>query len=149
MVVEGGELMAGNWVKDVWEGGNIDTRAAAKKAEWHSEPTPLTEFRSHVAGLMNTALTPAEAQSNWALGLAGETGEVIELIKKAVFHGKEFPMERLVEELGGVLWYVQAVCIQNDITIEQCFEYNIEQLRARHGGTTFSIERTEHGKESK
>jgi len=41
-----------------------------------------------------------------ALGIAGESGEVADLVKKHVGHGHELDREKLKEELGDVLWYV-------------------------------------------
>lgn len=47
-------------------------------------------------------------QLNVLLGIAGELGEVSELIKKGLYHGKKIEHTRLIEELGDVLWYCAA-----------------------------------------
>lgn len=52
------------------------------------------------------AKTPRDRLIMGALGLAGEAGEVVELVKKHVYHGAELNAERLQEELGDVLFYL-------------------------------------------
>ena len=39
--------------------------------------------------------------------------------------------EKIVKELGDVLWYVAEVCESLDVTIEQVMEQNIEKLQKR------------------
>jgi len=67
-----------------------------------------------------------------ALSLAGETGEVVELIKKAVFHGKGLDLGKLSEELGDVLWSVAAIAEQNDLSLAEIAHSNIEKLTKRY-----------------
>lgn len=66
-----------------------------------------------------------------SLGLAGETGEVIELIKKYVYHAKPIDRDNLVKELGDVRWYFECMLIANDITMEEVENKNIDKLRKR------------------
>ena len=70
--------------------------------------------------------------ANWGLGLAGETGEVIELIKKSQFHGKGLDIDELAKELGDVLWYVSAICTQVGLSLEDVAERNIDKLMNRY-----------------
>ena len=39
-------------------------------------------------------------------GVAGESGQLIELIKEYTFHGDELDRDRLIDEMGDVLWYL-------------------------------------------
>lgn len=66
-----------------------------------------------------------------ALGLAGEAGEVVDTIKKVVFHRHELSREELIRELGDVLWYVAALCTKLDIPLSEVMERNIEKLQRR------------------
>lgn len=70
--------------------------------------------------------------ANWGLGLAGEAGEVIELIKKALYHGKDLDKEALTKELGDVLWYVALICEQTGIRLDDVAEQNITKLADRY-----------------
>ena len=76
-----------------------------------------------------------DALVNAAMGLAGESGEAVELVKKYHSVGREFTQEKMMEELGGVLWYIAEMCDACGITMQQCAEYNVAQLRKRHGKT--------------
>jgi len=68
-----------------------------------------------------------------ALGIGGEAGEYIELVKKHRFHHKPLNAEDAKSELGDVLWYVAAAAAANGMTLSEVAEYNIAKLRARHG----------------
>lgn len=67
-----------------------------------------------------------------ALGLAGEAGEVADLLKKHVHHHKPLDRGALVKELGDVLWYLAFLCEANGITLEEVASANAEKLRARY-----------------
>lgn len=66
-----------------------------------------------------------------ALGLAGEAGEVADLVKKSQYEGNRLDLEKLEEELGDVLWYLQCMCNYLGLTIEQLAKLNIQKLAAR------------------
>jgi NTP pyrophosphatase (non-canonical NTP hydrolase) len=57
--------------------------------------------------------------SAYALGLAGEAGEVVDLLKKSWGHGHPLDVEKLKKELGDTLWYVTALGMQFEIPIER------------------------------
>ena len=72
-----------------------------------------------------------------ALGLAGETGEVIEKIKKmirdknGVFSPTPEDLEELGKELGDVLWYLSAVADYNHLSLQDIAENNLKKLEDR------------------
>ena len=57
--------------------------------------------------------------SAYALGLAGEAGEVVDLLKKSWGHGHPLDVEKLKKELGDCLWYVVALALQFGIPIDR------------------------------
>lgn len=63
-------------------------------------------------------------------GLAGETGEVIEILKKRVRDGK-FDRDDLILELGDVVHYWCRILNRFDITPDQVFAANVAKLEAR------------------
>lgn len=67
-----------------------------------------------------------------ALGLAGEAGEVADLVKKAVFHRHPLDREKLIKELGDVLWYVAALCTKLGVHMDDVMAANIAKLRTRY-----------------
>jgi len=69
-----------------------------------------------------------------ALGLAGESGEVADKVKKLFRdHGGDLNRCRLdlIFELGDVLWYLSALCDELDITLAEVAQYNISKLQSR------------------
>ncbi len=67
-----------------------------------------------------------------AMGLIGECGEVVDIIKKHFGHGKPLNEEHLVEELGDVLWYVNQIANNFGLDIKTIIRYNINKLSRRY-----------------
>lgn len=67
-----------------------------------------------------------------AIGLAGEAGEVADHIKKGVFHQHGIDKDKLVKELGDVLWYVAALCTKLDVSMGDVMNTNVEKLLKRY-----------------
>jgi NTP pyrophosphatase (non-canonical NTP hydrolase) len=69
---------------------------------------------------------------NFTLGLAGETGETVDYLKKVLFHGHEFSKETLEKELGDILWYVSQLARVHSINLDDIAYKNIEKLKKRY-----------------
>lgn len=81
-----------------------------------------------------------------ALGLAGEAGEVADMVKKLIGHGHHFDHDALVKELGDVLWYVAAVADCYGLSLETIAHANVEKLRKRYpDGFTHAASRERGG----
>lgn len=73
-----------------------------------------------------------EPVSHCALGLAGEAGEVCDLIKKSQYEGGEpVNVTRLMDECGDVLWYLTRIVAEYGFDLEEVASLNIEKLAAR------------------
>lgn len=68
----------------------------------------------------------------FALGIAGEGGEVADLIKKWVGHGHTLDLGKLEKELGDVLWYIAALGKANGLTLGGIARANVEKLQKRY-----------------
>ena len=80
------------------------------------------------------------------VGLAAESGEFLEIIKKMVFQGKPWNdanREHLIIELGDVMWYVAQACMALDISFDEVIEGNIKKLEKRYPGGKFDINYSE------
>lgn len=94
------------------------------------------EFKEYQTKAIVTAKYPDNLKVLYpALGLAGETGEVCEKIKKVFRDGNgEFTAEKVVEiqkELGDVLWYISALCKDLGIELEDVAQGNLTKLYSR------------------
>lgn len=67
-----------------------------------------------------------------ALGLAGEAGEVANLVKKQARDDAD-NVEAIREELGDVLWYVAQACSELGVSLDLLAVENLEKLEQRHG----------------
>jgi len=67
-----------------------------------------------------------------ALGIAGEAGEVADLVKKELGHGHPRNSEKMAKELGDVLWYVAALAEEYGYSLSAVATMNIEKLKARY-----------------
>lgn len=67
-----------------------------------------------------------------AIGLAGEAGEVCELIKKGVFHQHGVDYAKLRKELGDAAWYLAGVCTVAGFDLGEVLQENIDKLRERY-----------------
>ena len=70
------------------------------------------------------------------LGLAGEAGEVANIVKKIQRdHGGLLNDEirgKLKDELGDVLWYISACADELGLTLDEIAEFNVQKLAKRH-----------------
>lgn len=69
---------------------------------------------------------------NLSLGLASETGQVVDLIKKYTFHGEQLDHEQLTKQMGDVLWYLSQVAEWADIPFEEVAQQNITKLNHKY-----------------
>ena len=80
------------------------------------------------------------------VGLAAESGEFLEIVKKMVFQGKHWNddnREHLIIELGDVMWYVAQACMALDISFDDVIVRNVEKLEKRYPGGEFEIRKSE------
>ena len=81
------------------------------------------------------------------VGLAAESGEFLEIVKKMVFQGKPWNndnREHLIIELGDVMWYVAQACMALDIPFDEVIERNVKKLESRYPGGKFDIKHSEN-----
>lgn len=69
---------------------------------------------------------------NACLGLAGEAGETLDMVKKWVFHEKELDVEHLKKELGDVMWYMALMCESFGFDLDEILQMNVDKLKARY-----------------
>ena len=83
------------------------------------------------------------------VGLAAESGEFLEIVKKMVFQGKPWNddnREHLIIELGDIMWYVAQACIALEVEFDDVVKGNVKKLEKRYPGGSFSIDKSEKRK---
>ncbi len=93
-----------------------------------SQRTNTTDTKS-----ITDRLAPHQTQQilHAGIGLATESGEVLDQIKKHVYYGKELDKVNLIEEAGDVLWYVATLLEYVGSTFEEAMDKNIQKLETR------------------
>ncbi len=96
-------------------------------------------FEEYQTEASQTALYPRRLNNLEypTLGLAGEAGEVANIVKKIQRdHGGVINDEirlKLQDELGDVLWYISACADELGLTLTEIAAYNVNKLSKRHG----------------
>ena len=101
----------------------------------------INEYQKLAMVTKNPELSGRDLLINSVMGLCGESGEVIDLVKKHVSHGHPLNREKLIDELGDVAWYLAECATVLDVTLEEVLERNIEKLKKRYP-EGFSTERS-------
>lgn len=96
--------------------------------EEYEDGAVLTWAGSHPKG-------STESLAVTALGLTGESGEFADIIKKLYAHGHAFNDEvkdKLVKELGDILYYVAIGCWHLGLNMEEVAILNRKKLAERY-----------------
>lgn len=83
---------------------------------------------------------------NGVMGLCGESGECIDIVKKAMFQGHTLDREHLAEELGDVAWYLAVAAEGLGYDLESILQRNVDKLMKRYSDG-FETERSTHREE--
>lgn len=93
-------------------------------------PNAFVQYQQDAQRTLNG--TAREHWANYALGLAGETGEVVDALKKVLYHGHTLDRDHVTEELGDVLFYVAALATMLETSLADIAEANIAKLQKRY-----------------
>ena len=80
---------------------------------------------------------------NGVMGLAGESGETVDMVKKWIFQGHKLDTDHLAKELGDIAWYLAISADAIGYDLESIMRMNVEKLRARYPDG-FDSERSIH-----
>lgn len=75
-----------------------------------------------------------------ALGIAGEAGELVDAIKKRCIYGKRLDIDNVIEELGDLRFYMEALCNVLQIEDQEVLQANANKLAKRYKSLTYSSE---------
>lgn len=92
----------------------------------------INEYQSLAMRTLNPSLQKRDVLINSVMGLCGESGEAIDIVKKWFAQGHPLDKAHLAKELGDVAWYLAEAATALDIPLEQIFQDNIEKLKKRY-----------------
>ena len=101
----------------------------------------INEYQKLAMTTLNPALEKKDILINGVMGLCGESGEAIDIVKKWLAQGHELDRDKLAKELGDIAWYLAETAYALDLPLEDILRGNIEKL-ARRYPEGFSEERS-------
>ena len=107
----------------------------------------VNEYQKLAMTTLNPALDKKDVLINGVMGLCGESGEAIDIVKKWLAQGHELDKEKLAKELGDIAWYLAETATALDMNLEDIFAANIRKLKKRYP-EGFDSERSIHRDES-
>ena len=92
----------------------------------------INEYQELAMKTLNPELDRKDVLINGVMGLCGESGEAIDIVKKWLAQGHELDKEKLAKELGDIAWYLAETAYALDIPLEDILKGNIDKLKARY-----------------
>ena len=83
---------------------------------------------------------------NGCLGLSGETGELLDMFKKWIFHNTRLDRDHAKKELGDCAWYLAMICHSMGWNLDEILQMNVDKLKARYPDG-FDTELSNHRKD--
>ena len=92
----------------------------------------INEYQRLAMTTLNPNLDKKDVLINGVMGLCGEAGEAIDIVKKHLAQGHELDREKLIGELGDIAWYLAETATVLDVDLEEVLTRNIEKLKRRY-----------------
>lgn len=92
----------------------------------------INEYQDLAMRTLNPELNRKDVLINSVMGLCGESGEAIDIVKKHLAQGHALDKDHLIKELGDVAWYLAEAATALDVPLEQVFQGNIDKLEKRY-----------------
>ena len=106
----------------------------------------INEYQKLAMTTLNPELSEKDVLINGVMGLCGESGEAIDIVKKWLAQGHELDREHLIKELGDVAWYIAEIAYILNVPLEDVLQKNIDKLKSRYPDgfkTKDSVDRAE------
>lgn len=94
--------------------------------------TPTISYAQFVSLLAKKLPSKTEDMLHAVVGVSGESGELLDAVKKTWIYNKSLDRENVVEEIGDILFYLQHLQNILIITDEEIFEHNVSKLSVRY-----------------
>lgn len=108
----------------------------------------INEYQQLAMRTLNPELDKKDVLINGVMGLCGESGEAIDIVKKWLAQGHELDKDKIARELGDIAWYLAETAWALEIPLEEILQANIDKLAKRYP-EGFSSERSLYRGEEK
>ena len=92
----------------------------------------VNEYQRLAMKTLNPELDKKDVLINGVMGLCGESGEAIDIVKKWLAQGHSLDREKLAKELGDIAWYLAETAYALDLPLEDILHSNLDKLAKRY-----------------
>ena len=92
----------------------------------------VKEYQDLAMRTLNPELSKRDVLINSVMGLCGESGEAIDIVKKWMAQGHELDKAHLAKELGDIAWYLAEAATALDLPLEDILQANLDKLKKRY-----------------
>ena len=92
----------------------------------------INEYQNLAMRTVNPELSKEQMLINSVMGLCGESGEAIDIVKKWLAQGHELDREKFAKELGDIAWYLAETATALELNLEDVLQANIDKLKKRY-----------------
>ncbi len=120
------------------EEGKYEKHGIAQDAELYEirntkrQGMTVSEYQKLAMKTLNPTLSRKDVLINGVMGLCGEAGEAIDIVKKHLHQGHELDKKALAKELGDIAWYLAETAYALDIPLEDILRANLDKLQKRY-----------------
>lgn len=92
----------------------------------------VNEYQKLALTTLNSSLSEKDTLINGVMGLCGESGEAIDIVKKHLAQGHALDTEHLAKELGDIAWYLAETAFAIGYDLDTVFQMNLDKLKNRY-----------------
>ena len=92
----------------------------------------VNEYQKLAMTTLNPALNRKDVLINSVMGLCGESGEAIDIVKKWLAQGHALDKEHLAKELGDIAWYLAEAATALELPLDQILQANLDKIKKRY-----------------
>lgn len=92
----------------------------------------INEYQKLAMLTLNKELDKKDILINSVMGLCGESGEAIDIVKKWLAQGHKLDKDHLAKELGDIAWYLAEAATALDLSLEDILQANLDKLKKRY-----------------
>ncbi len=92
----------------------------------------VNEYQKLAMTTLNPELQSKDVLINGVMGLCGEAGEAIDIVKKWLAQGHELDKDHLIDELGDIAWYLAETATALGVDLQEVLQKNIDKLKTRY-----------------
>lgn len=92
----------------------------------------VNDYQKEAMKTLNPELNKKDILINSVMGLCGESGEAIDIVKKWLMQGHDLDKDHLIKELGDIAWYLAEAATALDIPLDVILQGNLDKLHKRY-----------------